>query len=42
MHAKMNNTFIDTAEDLGIVMPMHNLLEYSDNYSMKLRSLWNY
>ena len=23
-------------------MPMHNLLEYSNNYSMTLGSLWNY
>ena len=23
-------------------MPMYNLLEYSDNYSMTSRSLWNY
>ena len=30
------------AEDLDIVMPMYNLLEYSDNYSMILGSLWNH
>ena len=23
-------------------MPMHNLLEYKDNYSKTSRSLWNY
>ena len=40
--SKINNTFIDNAEDLDIVMPMYNLLEYSGNYSMKLGSLWNY
>ena len=28
------NTFIDNAEDLGIFMPMYDLLEYSDNFSM--------
>ena len=28
--SKINNTFIDNAEDLDIVMAM--LLEYSDNY----------
>ena len=33
MHIK-NNTFVDNAEDLDIVMSMYNLLEYSDNYSM--------
>ena len=32
--SKINNSFIDNAEDLDIVMPMYNLLEYSDNYSM--------
>ena len=30
--SKINKVFIDKAEDLDIVMPMHNLLEYSDNY----------
>ena len=40
--SKVNNTFIDNAEHLHIVMPMYNLLEYSDNYSMASGSLWNY
>ena len=39
--SKISNTFIDNAEDLT-VMPMYNLLEYSDNYSMISGSLWNY
>ena len=38
----MNNTFIDNAEDLDIVMLMYNLLEYSGNYSMTSGNLWNY
>ena len=25
-----------------MVMPMYNLLEYSDNYSFASRNLWNY
>ena len=33
---------IDYAEDLDVVMPMYNLLEYSQNYSMTSGSLWNY
>ena len=33
--SKINNTFIDSKEDLGIVMPMYYLLEYSNNYSMQ-------
>ena len=38
----INNTFIDNAENVDIVMPMYNLLEYSDNNSMAAGSLWNY
>ena len=40
--SKVSNTFIDNAEGLDIVMPMYNLLEYSDNYSMTSVSLRNY
>ena len=40
--SKINNTFIDNAEDLDIVMPMYNLLEYSDKYSRTSGSLRNY
>ena len=32
--SKINNIFVDNAEDLDIAMPMDNLLEYSSNYSM--------
>ena len=28
-----NNTQIDNAKDIDIVMPMYNLIEYSDNYT---------
>ena len=35
--SKINNTQIDNAEYIDIVMPMYNLIEYSDNYS---KSLW--
>ena len=30
--SEMNNTQIDNANDIDIVMPMYNLIEYSDNY----------
>ena len=40
--SKINNIFIDSKEDLDIVMAMHNLLEYSDNYSKTSGSLWNH
>ena len=39
---KINNTLIDNAEDLDIVMPMYNLLEYSKNYGKTTGSFWNY
>ena len=35
-------TFVDNAENLDIVMPMYNLLEYSDNFSKTSGNLWNY
>ena len=40
--SKLNDTFIDNAEDLDIVMRMHNLLEYSENYSMTSGTLSQY
>ena len=39
--SKINNTFIDNAKDLDIVMTMYNLLEYSDGRSMTTWHLWN-
>ena len=42
MYKKINNAFVDNAEDLDIIMPMCNLLEYSDNYSMTSGGLWDY
>ena len=39
---KINNTLIDNAEQLDIVMSMYNLLEYSKNYSKTIGSFWNY
>ena len=40
--SKISNTYVDNVEDLDIVVPVYNLLEYSDNYSMTSRSLLNY
>ena len=39
---KINNTQIDNAEYIVIVMPMYSLIEYSDNYSKISGSLWQY
>ena len=33
---------IDNVEDLDTVIPIYNLLEYSNKYSMSSESLWNY
>ena len=32
----------ETAENLDIIMPMYNLLEYSDNYADLSGSLWQF
>ena len=41
MH-KRNNTQTDNAKNIYVVMPMYNLIEYSDNYSNTSGSLWQY
>ena len=38
--SKINHTLIDNAEDLDVVMPMYNLLEYSKNYSKIIQELF--
>ena len=45
--SKINDTQIDNAQDIDIVMPMYNLIEYSDNYydfyqNITPESLWQY
>ena len=30
--SKVNNTLVDNAKDIDIVMQMYNLIEYNDNY----------
>ena len=40
--SKINNTQIDNAEYIDIVMPMYNLIEYSDDYLKTSGSLWQY
>ena len=40
--SKINGIKIDNAEDLDVVMPIYNLLEYSKNYKKTTGSLWNY
>ena len=40
--SKINNTHLDNAKDIEIVVPMYNLIEYSDNYAKTSGSLWQY
>ena len=40
--SRINNTEIDNAKDIDIVMPMYNSIEYSDNYSKTCGSLWQH
>ena len=40
--SKINGTLVDNAEDLDVVMSLHNLLECSKNYRKTTGRLWNY
>ena len=40
--SEINNTQTDNTKDIDIVMPMYNLIEYSDSYSKTTGSLWQY
>ena len=39
---EINDEHVDTAENLDIVMPMYNLIEYSDNYQDSSTTLYQY
>ena len=40
--SKINGELVENDEDLDIVIPMYNLLEYSKNYEKTSGSLFNY
>ena len=40
--SKIHITQIDNAKDIDVVMPIYNLIVYSDNYSETSGSLWQY
>ena len=40
--SEINNTQVDNAKDIDTVMPVYNLIEYSDNYVKTSGSLWQY
>ena len=37
-----NKTQIDNAKHIGVITPLYNLIEYSDNYSKTREGLWQY
>ena len=39
---EINDEHVDTAEKLDIVMPMYNLIEYSENYQDSSATLYQY
>ena len=40
--SKINNSQVDNAKIIDIVIPIYNLTEYCDNYSKTSGSLWQY
>ena len=40
--SETNNTQIDNAKYTDVIMPMYNLIEYSDHCSKTSGSLWQY
>ena len=40
--AHINDEHVETAENLDIIMPMYNLIEYSDNYADSSGSLYQF
>ena len=39
---KINNTQVDNAKDLDVVIAMYNIIEYSSNYSKTSRTLYQF
>ena len=40
--SEINNTQVDNVKDINIIMPVYNLIEYSDNSSKTSGNLWEY
>ena len=40
--SEINNKQVDHTQDFDLVMPMYNLIEYSDVFSKTSASLWQY
>ena len=39
--SRINNTQVDDVQYIDAVMPIYNVIEYSDNYSKRSRISWN-
>ena len=39
---EINNTQLDNSKDIGVVIPMYDLIEYSDLCLKTSGSLWQY
>ena len=39
---EINNTQVDSAKDIDLVIPMYNLIDRRDNYLKTSRNLWQY
>ena len=39
---ELNNTQVDDAQKIDVVIPMYNLIEYSDAYSKTSGHFWQY
>ena len=40
--SEINNTQVDNVKDIDIILPIYNLIEYSDNYAKTTGSFWKY
>ena len=40
--SEINNTEMDHAKDIDVVIPMYNLIKYRNNYSKTSGILWQY
>ena len=40
--SEINNKQVDNTKDIDIVMPMYNLIEYSNNYAKPSGNLWQF
>ena len=36
------STEVDTLKNIDVIMPIYNLIEYSNTYSKTSRNLWQY